>query len=66
MHRPGVSRRGNAEVCSPSLPGANGSRECAPDDRLHDEASTLALRGLLDCFASARNDGVGRYRLFEN
>jgi hypothetical protein len=27
------------------LRGANGSRECAPDDRLRDEAIQLALRG---------------------
>jgi len=25
-------------MCLPSLRGANGSRECAPDDRLRDEA----------------------------
>jgi hypothetical protein len=34
----------------PSLRGANGSRECAPDDRLRDEAihsSLLLLYGLL-------------------
>src|ERR1700747_743993 len=29
---------GKAEVCLSSLRGANGSRECAPDDRLRDEA----------------------------
>jgi len=32
--------------------GANGSRECAPDDRLRDEAIHLPLRGEMDCFAS--------------
>jgi hypothetical protein len=31
--------------------GANGSRECAPGDRLRDEAIQL-LRGAMDCFAS--------------
>jgi hypothetical protein len=38
------------------LRGANGSRECAPDDRLRDEAIQI-FRGILDCFANARNDG---------
>ena len=38
--------------------GANGSRECAPDDRLRDEATILPLRGEMDCFANARNDGL--------
>ena len=28
----------HAIVLTPSLRGANGSRECAPDDRLRDEA----------------------------
>jgi hypothetical protein len=37
MHDSGASRRGIAKV-RPSLRGANGSRECAPDDRLGDEA----------------------------
>ncbi|MGO8909750.1 MAG: hypothetical protein ACLQDM_10585, partial [Bradyrhizobium sp.] len=40
------------------LRGANGSRECAPDDRLRDEATILPLRGEMDCFANARNDGL--------
>jgi len=41
---------------APSLRGANGSRECAPDDRLRDEAIQLFFvqHGLLRC---ARNDG---------
>ncbi len=38
-------------MLSPSLRGANGSRECAPDDRLRDEAIQLSLLGL-DCFAA--------------
>jgi hypothetical protein len=45
-----------AKVCPTSLRGANGSRECAPDDRLRDEAihSFFARRnGLL---RYARND----------
>jgi hypothetical protein len=49
---------------------ANGSREGAPDDRLRDDrvrrSSTseggsnpfLSLRGGMDCFACARNDGL--------
>jgi hypothetical protein len=28
----------DSELYKPSLRGANGSRECAPDDRLRDEA----------------------------
>jgi hypothetical protein len=35
-----------------SLLGANGSRECAPDDRLRDEAIQLCACGPMDCFAS--------------
>ncbi len=34
-----------------SLRGANGSRECAPDDRLRDEAIHY-FRGSMDCFAT--------------
>src|SRR5258707_14890258 len=43
-------------ILRPSLRGANGSRECAPDDRLHDEAihSSFARRNGLLRFA--RND----------
>ena len=37
--------------------GANGSRECAPDERLRDEAIHSHGAWLLDCFACARNDG---------
>jgi len=32
--------------------GANGSRECAPDDRLRDEAIHLSVCRDMDCFAS--------------
>jgi hypothetical protein len=35
----------------PSLRGANGSRECAPDDRLRDE-TIQSCAMTLDCFAS--------------
>jgi hypothetical protein len=45
-------------LSQPSLRGANGSRECAPDDRLRDEAIYLFFPwrdGLLRC---ARNDGT--------
>src|SRR5207244_5243394 len=57
VHRPDA--REQADVgARPSLRGANGSRECAPDDRLRDEAIQLFLRGTLDCFACARNDGI--------
>jgi hypothetical protein len=31
---------------------ANGSRECAPDDRLREAIQLLSLRGKMDCFAS--------------
>jgi putative endonuclease len=36
---------------SPSLRGANGSRACAPDDRLRDEA-IQSSHAALDCFAA--------------
>jgi hypothetical protein len=36
---------------TPSLRGATGSRECAPDDRLRDEAIQSCF-AVLDCFAS--------------
>src|SRR5258706_16207809 len=44
-------------ILRPSLRGANGSRECAPDDRLREEAihSSFARRNGLLRFA--RNDG---------
>jgi hypothetical protein len=32
-------------IVQPSLRGANGSRECAPDDRLRDKAIQLFSRG---------------------
>jgi len=42
----------------PSLRGANGSRECAPDDRLRDEAIQNCLRGsIAGLLRFARNDG---------
>src|SRR3977135_3842561 len=41
----------------PSLRGANGSRECAPDDRLRDEAIQPSFVAV-DCFACARNDDL--------
>jgi hypothetical protein len=40
-----------AAIDDPSLRGANGSRECAPDDRLRDEA-IQSFFVALDCFAS--------------
>jgi len=44
----------------PSLRGANGSRGCAPDDRLRDEAIQSCC-GSMDCFASlAMTIGRGR------
>jgi hypothetical protein len=43
---------------SPSLRGANGSRECAPDDGLRDEAIQL-VRGPMDCFASLAVTAIG-------
>jgi hypothetical protein len=40
MHNSDALRRENAEVCiQPSL-RANGSRECAPDDRLREAIQT--------------------------
>jgi hypothetical protein len=36
-----------------SLREANGSRECAPDDRLRDKAIDISAHGGMDCFASA-------------
>src|SRR5450756_771695 len=41
----------NRSPCCPSLRGANGSRECAPDDRLRDEAMH-SFDSLMDCFAT--------------
>jgi hypothetical protein len=61
----GALRRGIADLCPSSSPatnpkrlhkGANGSRECAPDDRLRDEAIHTSCGCPLDCFAGARND----------
>ncbi len=51
MHNSGAPRREKADLHSASLRGANGSRECAPDDRLRDEAIHSFLRGEMDCFA---------------
>ena len=39
----------------PSLRGANGPRECAPDDRLRDEAIHLAPRSVWQWIASLRS-----------
>src|SRR5436190_15118327 len=53
----------------PSLPatnakrlrtGANGSRECAPDDRLRDEAIHPSACGAMDCFAALAMTGIVR------
>jgi hypothetical protein len=44
-----IARRGCGAISLPSL-RANGSRECAPHDRLR-EASILACR-LMDCFVA--------------
>jgi len=64
----GASRRENADVyplfdirieaLDPSLRGANGSRECAPDDRLRDEA-IHSHKAKLDCFASLAMTNFG-------
>src|SRR5262249_13017078 len=53
----GIIRCARSRVSSSSL-RANGSRECAPDDRLR-EAIHAAARGELDCFVAVapRNDG---------
>ena len=50
MQTSGVSRRENAKPHPPSL-RANGSRECAPDDRLHEAIHLSACRAM-DCFAA--------------
>jgi hypothetical protein len=54
LHNSGASCRENAEMCvkigAASL-RANGSRECAPDDRLR-EAIHRAAKGRMDCVAS--------------
>jgi hypothetical protein len=57
--------RGCLSQLATSLRGANGSRECAPDDRLRDEAihSFFARRNGLRRFA--RNDGSQLTWLFE-
>jgi hypothetical protein len=52
LNASGASRRECERVLSTSLRGANGSRECAPDDRLRDEAIQVSFFvGKLDCFA---------------
>jgi hypothetical protein len=38
----GSTPRAGVALLVPSLRGANGSRECAPDDRLRDEAIQLS------------------------
>src|ERR1700737_2419469 len=45
----------------PSLRGANGSRECAPYDRLRDEAIHFCPCGSMDCFASLAMTGRTLY-----
>src|SRR3981081_2372193 len=58
-HTSGAIRAAGMRKCAlTSLRGANGSREYAPDDRLRDEAIHSSFRGAMDCFASARNDGL--------
>jgi hypothetical protein len=58
MQTSGASRREIANLYpklgAPSL-RANGSRECAPDDRLREAIHTflLSLRGAVDCFVAA-------------
>jgi hypothetical protein len=58
--RPRKSKRGAACAAPPDLSSlrANGSRECAPDDRLR-EAIHFATWGTMDCFVAnaPRNDG---------
>src|SRR5260370_40177945 len=44
---------------TPSLRGANRSRECAPDDRLRDEAIHSFLPWRDGLLRFARNDGIG-------
>ena len=48
---------GKSVGSSSSLRGPNGSRECAPDDRLRDGANPHLSSREMDCFACARNDG---------
>jgi hypothetical protein len=42
---------GNGKMCVGSSLRANGSRECAPDDRFREAIQNL-LSGLLDCFVA--------------
>jgi hypothetical protein len=62
MQNSGETRRGKVKVCAPSFRGdANGSRECAPDDRLRTRPgisrfSDVQLHIGVRCFASPRND----------
>ena len=46
---------------SSSLREANGSRQCAPDDRLRDQAIQTSFIAV-ECFADARNDVLEGYR----
>ncbi len=60
MHDSGASRRGIYTHVWRSSLRANGSRECAPDDRLREAIHSFFARqdGLL---RSARNDGPGAH-----
>src|SRR6266478_5437439 len=53
---------GGVFVREPSLRGANGSRECAPDDRLRDEAIHAFFTRRDGLLRFARNDGVASFR----
>jgi hypothetical protein len=55
------------ENAATSLRGANGSRECAPDDRLRDEAIHSSYTWRDGLLRFARNDGLKLLAgLFEN
>src|SRR5674476_94800 len=55
------ARKELASIVMPSLRGANGSRERAPDDRLRDEAIQLFCLSGMDCFASLAMTGSLRW-----
>src|SRR6266702_3651446 len=60
--RPSLPKRQNPDPAAsylPSLRGANGSRECAPDDRLRDEAIHNLSYPSLDCFATLAMTNCG-------
>jgi hypothetical protein len=55
MQNSGETRRGKVKVCAPSFRGdANGSRECAPDDRLRIELRCAIAHRRISRFPDAQ------------